>query len=223
MPSSDLFVELRPPPRLWPRWKITLLVLGVLTLLTAGSSVGAFCYLSHALFLSPERTFLRKFKELILAYKIEVILSKEQILEMYLNQIYFGQGAYGVAAASQTYFGKDPGTLNLAESALLAGLPKSPNNYSPYKYPERAKKRQEHVLARMEEGGFITAAEQQEAAAQLLSFRHPGSEQIAPYFIENVRQHLVAKYGETMVYKGGLEVFTTLNVEMQKEIGRAHV
>src|SRR5438093_5409815 len=117
--------------------------------------------LARSLFLSPERTFLRKFKELILAYKIEVILSKEQILEMYLNQIYFGQGAYGVAAASQTYFGKDPGTLNLAESALLAGLPKSPNNYSPYKYPERAKKRQEHVLARMEEAGFITAAEQQ--------------------------------------------------------------
>ena len=317
MPSSDRFVELRPPSRQWPWWKITLLVLGVLTVLAVGSSVGAFWYLSQdlpsldslqeyqpslvsrvysddrqvigqyyierrlltpladipqsltqaviavedarffehpgldvigilratwtnlrrggriegastitqqlarSLFLSPERTFLRKFKELILAYKIEVILSKEQILEMYLNQIYFGQGAYGVAAASQTYFGKDPGALNLAESALLAGLPKSPNNYSPYKYPERAKKRQEHVLARMEEAGFITAAELQEAVAQPLAFRRPGSEQIAPYFIENVRQHLVAKYGETMVYKGGLEVFTTLNVEMQKAAERA--
>ena len=317
MPSSDRFVELRPPSRQWPWWKITLLVLGVLTVLVVGSAVGAFWYLSQdlpaldslqeyqpslvsrvysddrqvigqyyierrlltpladipqsltqaviavedarffehpgldvigilratltnlrrggrvegastitqqlarSLFLSPERTFVRKFKELILAYKIEVILSKEQILEMYLNQIYFGQGAYGVAAASQTYFGKDPGALNLAESALLAGLPKSPNNYSPYKYPERAKKRQEHVLARMEEGGFVTAAEQQEAAAQLLSFRRPGSEQIAPYFIENARQHLVAKYGETMVYKGGLEVFTTLNTEMQKAAERA--
>ena len=317
MPSSDRFVELRPPSRQWPWWKITLLVLGVLTVLVVGSAVGAFWYLSQdlpaldslqeyqpslvsrvysddrqvigqyyierrlltpladipqsltqaviavedarffehpgldvigilratltnlrrggrvegastitqqlarSLFLSPERTFVRKFKELILAYKIEVILSKEQILEMYLNQIYFGQGAYGVAAASQTYFGKDPGALNLAESALLAGLPKSPNNYSPYKYPERAKKRQEHVLARMEEGGFVTAAEQQEAAAKLLSFRRPGSEQIAPYFIENARQHLVAKYGETMVYKGGLEVFTTLNTEMQKAAERA--
>lgn len=317
MLSSDRFVELRPPSRQWPWWKITLLALGVLTVLVVGSAVGAFWYLSEdlpsldslqeyqpslvsrvysddrqvigqyyierrlltpladipqsltqaviavedarffehpgldvigilratltnlrrggrvegastitqqlarSLFLSPERTFVRKFKELILAYKIEVILSKEQILEMYLNQIYFGQGAYGAAAASQTYFGKDPGALNLAESALLAGLPKSPNNYSPYKYPERAKKRQEHVLARMEEAGFITAAEQQEAAAQLLSFRRPGSEQIAPYFIENVRQHLVAKYGETMVYKGGLEVFTTLNVEMQKAAERA--
>ncbi len=317
MPSSDRFVELRPSSRRWPWWKITLLVLGVLTVLVVGSAVGAFWYLSQdlpaldslqeyqpslvsrvysddrqvigqyyierrlltpladipqsltqaviavedarffehpgldvigilratwtnlrrggrvegastitqqlarSLLLSPERTFVRKFKELILAYKIEVILSKEQILEMYLNQIYFGQGAYGVAAASQTYFGKDPGALNLAESALLAGLPKSPNNYSPYKYPERAKKRQEHVLARMEEGGFVTAAEQQEAAAKLLSFRRPGSEQIAPYFIENARQHLVAKYGETMVYKGGLEVFTTLNTEMQKAAERA--
>jgi len=317
MPSSDRFVELRPSSRRWPWWKITLLVLGVLTVLVVGSAVGAFWYLSQdlpaldslqeyqpslvsrvysddrqvigqyyierrlltpladipqsltqaviavedarffehpgldvigilratwtnlrrggrvegastitqqlarSLFLSPERTFVRKFKELILAYKIEVILSKEQILEMYLNQIYFGQGAYGVAAASQTYFGKDPGALNLAESALLAGLPKSPNNYSPYKYPERAKKRQEHVLARMEEGGFVTAAEKQEAAGQLLSFRRPGSEQIAPYFIENARQHLVAKYGETMVYKGGLEVFTTLNTEMQKAAERA--
>ena len=317
MPSSDRFVELRPSSRRWPWWKITLLVLGVMTVLVVGSAVGAFWYLSQdlpaldslqeyqpslvsrvysddrqvigqyyierrlltpladipqsltqaviavedarffehpgldvigilratltnlrrggrvegastitqqlarSLFLSPERTFVRKFKELILAYKIEVILSKEQILEMYLNQIYFGQGAYGVAAASQTYFGKDPGALNLAESALLAGLPKSPNNYSPYKYPERAKKRQEHVLARMEEGGFVTAAEQQEAAAKLLSFRRPGSEQIAPYFIENARQHLVAKYGETMVYKGGLEVFTTLNTEMQKAAERA--
>ncbi|MGH7228421.1 MAG: transglycosylase domain-containing protein, partial [Nitrospiraceae bacterium] len=217
MPSSDRFVELRPPSRQWPWWKITLLVLGVLTVLVVASAVGAFWYLSQdlpvldslqeyqpslvsrvysddrqvigqyyierrlltpladipqsltqaviavedarffehpgldvigilratltnlrrggrvegastitqqlarSLFLSPERTFLRKFKELILAYKIEVILSKEQILEMYLNQIYFGQGAYGVAAAAQTYFGKDPGAVNLAESALLAG------------------------------------------------------------------------------------------------------
>ncbi|HET8579774.1 MAG TPA: PBP1A family penicillin-binding protein [Nitrospiraceae bacterium] len=317
MPSSDRFVELRPSPLRWPWWKITLLVLGVLTVLVVGTAVGAVWYLSQdlpsldslqeyqpslvsrvysddrqvigqfyierrlltpladipqnltqaviavedarffehpgldvigmlratwtnlrrrgrvegastitqqlarSLFLSPERTFVRKFKELILAYKIEVILSKDQILEMYLNQIYFGQGAYGVAAAAQTYFGKELARLNLAESAFLAGLPKSPSNYSPYKYPERAKKRQEHVLARMEEAGSITAAEQQEAVAQLMSFRRPGSEQIAPYFIENVRQHLVAKYGETMVYKGGLEVFTTLNSEMQKAAERA--
>ncbi|MBI4401645.1 MAG: PBP1A family penicillin-binding protein [Nitrospirae bacterium] len=177
--------------------------------------------LARSLFLSPERTYGRKFRELILAYKIELILSKEQILEMYLNQIYFGQGAYGVGAAAQTYFGKNLADLSLAESAFLAGLPKSPNNYSPFKNPERAKKRQEHVLARMEEAGFITETERQEAGAQLLSFRHPVAEQIAPYFIEYVRQQLMAKYGETMVYKGGLEVFTTLNVDMQKAAEQA--
>ena len=174
--------------------------------------------LARSLFLSPERTYGRKARELILAYKMELILTKEQILEMYLNQIYFGQGAYGVSAASLTYFGKDLAELNLAESALLAGIPKSPNNFSPYKNPERAKKRQEHVLERMEEAGFITAEQRQEAAAQPLSFRHQGSgsEQLAPHFIEFVRQHLVANYGETMVYKGGLEIFTTLNVGLQK-------
>ncbi|MEK6617790.1 MAG: transglycosylase domain-containing protein, partial [Nitrospirota bacterium] len=172
--------------------------------------------LARSLFLSPERTYGRKFKELILAYKMELILSKEQILEMYLNQIYFGQGAYGVSAASLTYFGKDLAELTLAEAALLAGLPKSPNHYSPYKNPERAKKRQEHVLERMEEAGFVTAEERQEAAAQPLSFRHPGAEQIAPHFIEHVRQHLVAMHGEDMVYKGGLEAFTTLNVGLQR-------
>lgn len=172
--------------------------------------------LVRSLFLSPERTYGRKFKELILAYKIELILSKEQILDLYLNQIYFGQGAYGVGSAAQTYFGKQLAELNLAESALLAGLPKSPNNYSPIKNPERAKRRQEHVLARMEEAGFITAEERQAAVAEELSFRHPVSEQLAPHFIEYVRQHLVATYGETMVYKGGLDAFTTLNVEMQK-------
>lgn len=172
--------------------------------------------LARSLFLSPERTYDRKLKELILAYKMELILSKEQILELYLNQIYFGQGAYGVGAAAQTYFGKELREVTLAEAALLAGLPKSPNNYSPTRNPERAKRRQEHVLARMEEAGFITAEQRQEAAAETLSFRHVASEQIAPHFIEYVRLHLVGAYGETMVYKGGLSVSTTLNVEMQK-------
>ncbi len=126
--------------------------------------------LARSLFLSSERTYGRKFKELILAYKIELILSKEQILEMYLNQIYFGQGAYGVRAATQTYFGKDLSALTLGEAALLAGLPKSPNNYSPFKNIDRAKKRQEHVLSRMEEAGFIKSTERLEAIAQPLIF-----------------------------------------------------
>ena len=172
--------------------------------------------LARSLFLSSERTFDRKVRELILAYKMELVLTKEQILELYLNQIYFGQGAYGVASAAQTYFGKDLSALTVAESAFLAGLPKSPNHYSPFKAYDRAKKRQEHVLARMEEAKFLTATEREQAAVELLNFRRPGVEQAAPYFVEYIRQLLVAKYGEAMVYKGGLKIFTTLNMEMQK-------
>jgi penicillin-binding protein 1A len=177
--------------------------------------------LARSLFLSSERTFDRKVRELILAYKMELVLTKEQILELYLNQIYFGQGAYGVASAAQTYFGKDLSALTVGESAFLAGLPKSPNHYSPFKAYDRAKKRQEHVLGRMEEAKFLTPAEREQAAAEILSFRRPGAEQAAPYFVEYVRQLLVAKYGEAMVYKGGLKVFTTLNMEMQKAAERA--
>ncbi|MGH7183136.1 MAG: transglycosylase domain-containing protein, partial [Nitrospiraceae bacterium] len=172
--------------------------------------------LARSLFLSSERTFDRKVRELILAYKMELVLTKEQILELYLNQIYFGQGAYGVASAAQTYFGKDLSSLTIGESAFLAGLPKSPNHYSPFKAYDRGKKRQEHVLARMEEAKFLTATEREQAAAEILNFRRPGVEQAAPYFVEYIRQLLVAKYGEAMVYKGGLKVVTTLNMDMQK-------
>ncbi len=172
--------------------------------------------LARSLFLSSERTFDRKVRELVLAYKMELVSTKEQILETYLNQIYFGQGAYGVAAAAQSYFGKDLSQLTLAEAAFLAGLPKSPNHFSPFKNYERAKKRQEHVLSRMEEAHFITVAERDLAMAEQLNFRRPGSEQVAPYFVEYVRQQLIAKYGETMVYKGGLKVMTTLNMDMQR-------
>jgi penicillin-binding protein 1A len=135
---------------------------------------------------------------------------------LYLNQIYFGQGAYGVASAAQTYFGKNLSALTIGESAFLAGLPKSPNHYSPFKAYDRAKKRQEHVLARMEEAKFLTSAEREQAAAEILNFRRPGGEQAAPYFVEYIRQLLVAKYGEDTVYKGGLKVFTTLNMETQR-------
>ncbi|UVT16198.1 MAG: PBP1A family penicillin-binding protein [Nitrospira sp.] len=172
--------------------------------------------LARSLFLSSERSYERKIRELILAYKMEVVSGKEQILETYLNQIYFGQGAYGVASAAQSYFGKDIRTLTLAESAFLAGLPKSPSRFSPFTAYELAKKRQEHVLSRMEEVGFITAAERETAAQEKLNFHRPGSEHLAPYFVEYVRQLLVAKYGESMVYKGGLQIYTTLNLEMQK-------
>jgi penicillin-binding protein 1A len=172
--------------------------------------------LARSLFLSSERTFDRKVRELVLAYKMELVSTKEQILETYLNQIYFGQGAYGVASAAQSYFGKDLSGLTVAEAAFLAGLPKSPNHFSPFKNYARAKKRQEHVLTRMEEAGFLTSAEREKAEAEPLSFRRPGSEQTAPYFVEYVRQLVIAKYGEAMVYKGGLNIMTTLNLDMQR-------
>jgi len=172
--------------------------------------------LARALFLSPERTYQRKIKELILAVKMEWVLSKEEILEMYLNQIYFGHGAYGVAAAALTYFDKSVSDLTLPESAFLAGLPKAPNTYSPYRNPDLAKSRKELVLGRMVEAGYLTTEDAQSAMAITLTYRHQSLEPIAAYFIEEVRQHLVDRYGETLVYKGGLQIHTTLNIAMQK-------
>ncbi|MEC4673435.1 MAG: PBP1A family penicillin-binding protein, partial [Nitrospirota bacterium] len=177
--------------------------------------------LARSLFLSPERTYQRKIRELILALKMEFILSKKQILEMYLNQIYFGHGAYGVGTAALTYFGKGLSEITLPEGAFLAGLPKAPSTYSPYNNRALSKKRQEHVLGRMVQANYISATEAQEAASTSLSFQRRSIERIAPYFLEDVRQHLVRQYGESMVYKGGIQIFTTLNMDMQKIAERA--
>ena len=171
--------------------------------------------LARSLFLTPERTFRRKIRELFLALKMEFILTKDQILEMYLNQIYFGHGAYGVGTASLTYFGKALSELQLHESAFLAGLLKAPNTYSPYKNYDLAKQRQEHVLGRMVQAGFLTEPLAREASETPLPFTRQSFERIAPYFLEDVRQHLVNEYGEAMAYKGGLQVATTLNIQMQ--------
>ena len=172
--------------------------------------------LARALFLTPERTYTRKIKELILAIKMEWVLTKDQILEMYLNQIYFGHGAYGIAAATLTYFDKSVTELSLPESAFLAGLPKAPNTYSPYRNPGLAKSRKELVLHRMVEAGFITELESQAAIEKVLNYRRQSIEPIASYFVEDIRQHLVERYGESLVYKGGLQIYTTLNIAMQK-------
>jgi len=172
--------------------------------------------LARALFLSPERTYQRKIKELILAVKMEWVLTKDQILEMYLNQIYFGHGAYGIAAATLTYFDKSVTELSLPEAAFLAGLPKAPNTYSPYRNPELAKSRKELVLGRMIEAGFISEEEAQTAMSTTLNYRRQSIEKIASYFTEDVRQHLVKRYGESLVYKGGLQIYTTVNIAMQK-------
>ena len=152
--------------------------------------------LARSLFLTPERTFHRKIRELFLALKMEFILTKEQILEMYLNQIYFGHGAYGVGTASLTYFGKALSELQLHESAFLAGLLKAPNTYSPYNNYDLAKQRQEHVLGRMVQAGFLTEPLAQEASETPLPFTRQSFERVAPYFLEDVRQHLVNEYGE---------------------------
>ena len=178
--------------------------------------------LARALFLTPERSLTRKIKEALLARKIERLLTKEQILELYLNQIYFGQGVYGVQAAAQSYFGKEVSALSLAEAAFIASLPKAPSDYSPYRHPERAKQRQGVVLRRMVEEGFITEEQLRAAYEQDLYFERPTpAEEIAPYFVEAIRQHLKAQYGEDAVYKGGLKVYTTLNVALQQAARQA--
>ncbi len=172
--------------------------------------------LARSLFLSPKRDFQRKVKEALLALKMEQILGKEQILELYLNQIYFGHGAYGVQAAAQTYFGKDVGQVTLAEAAYLAGLPKGPSDYSPYYHPEAAKRRHATVLKRMTEERFISADEADRALEDAVSFKRLTRDEPAPYFVENVRLKLMAAYGEQMVYKGGLQVYTTLSLSDQQ-------
>lgn len=173
--------------------------------------------LAKSLFLSPERTLSRKFKEIELAVEIERRYSKDKILEMYLNTIYFGGGAYGIEAAARTYFNKTVEQLSLPEAALLAGLPKAPSAYSPFNDLKRARERRNYVLKRMQEEGHITAAQARLAMARpvVLSpfFRVRGA---APYFVDYVRKELVAKYGPVQAMRGGLRVQTTLDLEMQR-------
>ena len=172
---------------------------------------------ARSLYLSPERTFIRKIREAILAWKIDRYLKKHEILELYLNHIYLGHGAYGIEAASQSYFGKSTRNLTLSEAAILAGLPKAPSRFSPYVNMERARQRQAYVLTRMQEDGYITQAARDKAMkdpVKLISSKP--REKIAPYFTENVRRYILEKYGADALYREGLEVYTTINVEMQK-------
>ncbi|HIC91415.1 MAG TPA: PBP1A family penicillin-binding protein [Syntrophaceae bacterium] len=173
---------------------------------------------TRSLLLTPEKSFKRKIKEAILAYRIDKSLTKDQILHIYLNQIYLGNGAYGVEAAAQTYFGKHVQELNLAECALLAGLPRAPNRYSPIRHPHRAKARQLYVLNRMIAEGYISVRDAEQAFQMPLDIKPKSQENMisAPYFIEYIRQYLEEKYGEDMVYKEGLKVYTTLDTTMQE-------
>lgn len=162
-------------------------------------------------FLSGEKTLTRKFSEVLLAMKIEHYLSKDQILELYINQIYLGQRAYGFAAAAQTYFGRPLEQLSLAEVAMLAGLPKAPSRYNPVINPKRAKIRQQYVLRRMHDLKYVTDAEYQAALAQPLAVKHDlqNSEVKADYVAEMVRQAMFERYRET-IYSSGMKVYTTL-------------
>jgi penicillin-binding protein 1A len=172
---------------------------------------------AKSLLLSPERKFKRKFKEAILAYRMEKRLSKEEILYLYLNQIFLGHGAYGVQAAAENYFDKDVDQLTLAECSMLAGLPKAPSRYSPYSHYDRAKERQVYVLGRMVNEGFITQEEADQAKAQELEVRPRINQHIndAAYFTEQVRRYLEDTYGKDLLYHGGLEVQTSMNLKMQ--------
>ena len=166
--------------------------------------------------LTNQRTITRKIREIILAYWVELIYPKDKILEMYLNQIPYGGTAWGIGTAAQTYFGKQVQDLNLAECALLAGLPQAPTQYSPFgNHPELAIQRQKEVLTRMTEDGYITKEQADTALATPLTFIKPTNIK-APHFVMYVKEQLVEKYGETMVDKGGLKVYTTLDLPLQE-------
>ncbi len=169
--------------------------------------------------LSSERTIRRKLRELVLSLAVEVMYSKDQILEMYLNRVGFGGAAYGIEEAAQTYFGKSAKTLDLAQSALLAGLPASPTTYSPYGiHPELAKERQKEVLRQMVSAGYITWDQAQIASAQELTFRHPATDIKAPHFVMYIKDLLAQKYGNDLVESGGLDVITSLDLSVQDQV-----
>lgn len=173
--------------------------------------------LAKNLFFSFEQTYRRKFRELLVALQIESQFSKREILEAYVNQIYFGPRAQGVAAAAKLFFGKTPGQLTIAEAALLAGLPKSPTRYNPLRHLERAKARQQVVLGRMVASGFIREEEAQAAEAEALSFARQGaSGPMGGYFVDWVLKQLEERYGAQVVYHGGLKVTTTMDPQLQR-------
>lgn len=167
--------------------------------------------------LTSERTYTRKIKELILSRRIERAFEKDKILELYLNQIYLGHGAYGVAAAAMTYYNKDLSELTIGQRAMLAGLPKAPSRYDPIRNPRQARFRRDVVLVRMEAQNFITKEERALAIATDMELdpRPLARGKDAPHFSEHVRRHIAENYGDDELYTGGLNVFTTLDRKAQ--------
>ena len=168
-------------------------------------------------YLSSEKTFTRKIYELLLTYKLEHLLSKDQIFEIYLNQIFLGHRAYGFAAASETYFGKPIQSLSIAEAAMLAGLPKAPSAYNPINNPKRARSRQLYIIERMEDNGFITSEQAKAAKTEELKIRSVTTPNTmhAEYVAEMARQLMFAQYGPD-IYTRGLNVYTTIKAEDQE-------
>jgi penicillin-binding protein 1A len=173
---------------------------------------------TRSFLLTPERSYIRKIKELILSYRIEKAFTKEEILFLYLNQIYLGHGAYGVEAAADNYFGKRVKDLSLAECAVLAGLPQAPSRYSPFRHPDQARQRQGYVLNRMVEEGTITAQQAAEALNVKLDIRPRRNIYIEeiPYFTEHVRRYVETKYGTDALYTQGLQITTGVSIHFQK-------
>ncbi len=178
--------------------------------------------LARNAYLTQEQSFRRKIQEMFLALKIEHRHTKDEILELYLNQIYFGRGIYGVQAASKYYFGKNVEDLNLNECAMLAGIPKSPNFYSPLNNIEAAQKRKCVVLQQMAKYGYISADTAQKIGAEEIHVEPPAVKTDGPsYFVDYVIQTMIEKYGDDGVYKGGLKIYTTLDMDMQKKAEEA--
>ena len=178
--------------------------------------------LSRLLFLSPQKTYERKLREILLALEIERRFTKKEIFTLYCNLVNFGHGNYGVEAASRFYFGKPAKELNLEQAALIAGIPQSPTRLSPLDHPEAAQRRRNHALDRMVAERYITAAQAQTARTQPLGVtarRSPSS--IAPYFLEEVRKALERDYGYSGIYRAGLKVYTTLDPALQLVANRA--
>jgi penicillin-binding protein 1A len=167
-------------------------------------------------YLSSEKTYTRKIYEILLTYKLEHMLTKDQILEIYMNQIFLGNRAYGFASAAETYFGKSLKEITIAEAAMLAGLPKAPSAYNPISNPKRARSRQLYIIERMEENGYITAEQAKAAKTEPLALRTSGDKRTlhAEYVAETVRQMVFAQYGQD-TYTRGLNVYTTIQSSEQ--------
>jgi len=186
------------------------------TIVQGGSTITQ--QVTKSFLLTSERTYERKIREAILAYQIDQRLQKDEILYLYLNQIYLGHGAYGVEAAAQNYFNKSVNDLNLAECAILAGLPQAPSKYSPFYHYEKAKARQIYVLNQMVDKGYITKEQAAEAIEYKMDIKPRVNLYIEeiPYYTEYVRNYIEKKYGREVLYTQGLEITAAVNVDLQK-------